>query len=1303
MEVETASPPCTDDVPWIRLEPGALLTQKTIPTRADLIGGEEYVGVKPLVKNEGDPLTLQLGFIEVRDELPPAVHDPLSLDELKAASMEVVARKEARDQKEADDKALLREQIDITMDSKAHARLVNKLKWYRPLHYKTCTAILHCVTIYGSPVTVFVPFKPFFWLKVGDPAGWSDTRVESLCRWLNVVGETEAESDDAKRVTVKKVLKKDGVVFKPALHDPSQHRRYCYLKVMCPSLQVMQFVERWATGGGGKGRKYWDQEKRSMVSIDVLACENRLKPPQVFLEEHGLTYNFPFTVNGWTEASTPVLTHAHAELYLGKNGHIQPLEQDDVGVFPILGMGMDIEAYSSVGESDFVNPERPGDEAYLICVSLTWLRAPKHLTIPNETVVYRFALTTLPCPDTAPNDPDRKDPGIHVLRYDTERDLLDAYRDLLVAHVMVDGENSWNGFSFDNRFLAMRAKYRKCIKFQFRSRFRGEAVEPTVKEMSSNAMGSVEFWFLFPERYIMDQLFWDRSNKKRASYRLDYVSNKELGTGKTPIKVHHIFGGFETRHPHDAWKLAVYCATDADLPVQLSNKCGSFNQQLAASSVTMTSFYVLNTSGKQVTVLNQLKRFARERDFILNNLYEDTYASKGSYGGGYVYTPKPHLYRYDREGVVICLDFASLYPSIIRAYNIDPSTWVGSYDRSIHAALCPDDSFWKKHAMDFIRTGDSSQPEPYWVKKVEGGGAMFGAMTQQRYHLVKALQALECPLEEVVVETLVPVLLPFKKDIWITDDYFLAPGGVHYNFVGPDKPKEEVSFTGQRTIATAAAERAGLVARVPKEEQFVVHMRADGTHEVFPPGTKDIVLRSHFWMQKRYQNGNKDVDWVRDGSEGVAPSMQAVLKSQRNACKKVLKAAKKEGDDALAAAKDAEQLAVKVSMNSGYGALGVKTGFLPFAQAAESITARGRQLLRMCQDYVEANYKPAHVVYGDTDSIMVLFPNTHWDPVSATKLCEEVIQNQLTALFRAPVEQEYEKTYLTFLPRKSKMYDSILVQSSAEVQAFLDGDMQYCIEDSKGNVESRRDGAGLARLIRGDMRKALFDLRSDGGVQAALDVLVDHCNSLLANKFELDLYVMTASYQKAKVFHTTNPPPQKVLAEAGIFDFVSGDRVGFVKTKKPDPAYVPYIVTQSKTTRKKMDTWQAIMDSKYGSGNPIPVTENQFYSESGARGVVCYTKTPLPRGTRPKDMPKSAFCRLPQQVTLKDIDRVWYVEHALRNGLESFMEAVAKKEVRRILDDCVAKLRAAEAGQGSIMALLGGPSGPPTVKRIRLA
>jgi DNA polymerase elongation subunit (family B) len=126
-------------------------------------------------------------------------------------------------------------------------------------------------------------------------------------------------------------------------------------------------------------------------------------------------------------------------------------------------------------------------------------------------------------------------------------------------------------------------------------------------------------------------------------------------------------------------KIVAYCVQDSDLVVDLFDKLNVWIGLNALSSVVGVTIIQLFTRGQQVRCLSQVWDKASRKGIILDKRIKD----KVFYAGGFVFEPKPGLY----DGV-ICLDFASLYPSIMRAMNICFTT------------LVPPD--WYEHTPDGI-------------------------------------------------------------------------------------------------------------------------------------------------------------------------------------------------------------------------------------------------------------------------------------------------------------------------------------------------------------------------------------------------------------------------------------------------------------------------------------------------------------------------------------------------------------------------------------------------------------------------
>ena len=99
-----------------------------------------------------------------------------------------------------------------------------------------------------------------------------------------------------------------------------------------------------------------------------------------------------------------------------------------------------------------------------------------------------------------------------------------------------------------------------------------------------------------------------------------------------------------------------------------------------------------------------------------------------------------------------------------------------------------------------------------------------------------------------------------------------------------------------------------------------------------------------------------------------------------SARKQAKKELAQETDPFMQAVLNGRQLALKISANSVYGFTGAQTGQLPCLPISSSVTAYGRKMIDSTKAIVESTYNKkngyefdSHVIYGDTDSVMVKF------------------------------------------------------------------------------------------------------------------------------------------------------------------------------------------------------------------------------------------------------------------------------------------------------------------------------------------
>jgi DNA polymerase alpha subunit A len=186
----------------------------------------------------------------------------------------------------------------------------------------------------------------------------------------------------------------------------------------------------------------------------------------------------------------------------------------------------------------------------------------------------------------------------------------------------------------------------------------------------------------------------------------------------------------------------------------------------------------------------------------------------------------------------------------------------------------------------------------------------------------------------------------------------------------------------------------------------------------------------------------------------ILPSViGGLIEKRRNAKKEMAKAAR-ENDKSREWQSNIRQLALKLTANSTYGCLGFMYSRFYCQPIAELITRIGRQLLRETKDKIEQSKDLGYtVIYGDTDSVMVLTPYVQYD--EAYKVGEK-IQSYINR-GNKHLEIGVDGLFRRMLLLRKKKYVAV-------IHTKRDGVIQSTVEN-KGIDIVRRDWCELSREV----------------------------------------------------------------------------------------------------------------------------------------------------------------------------------------------------------------------------------------------
>jgi DNA polymerase delta subunit 1 len=385
-------------------------------------------------------------------------------------------------------------------------------------------------------------------------------------------------------------------------------------------------------------------------SIRMKMYESNLDPVLRLMHRTGIQST------GWLDTGDTCTTayNAHVDIDIEcKNWRdLKPVENPETAPFVVASV--DIECNSSTGK--FPDADIDGDACFQIAISLCKFGSDE----PYDKTCLCYKKT----------DPDLE--GSTILSYDTEREMLMAFREYLHAND-VDIITGWNIFGFDLEYLMKRAIITRCdLKFFQLSKLRGHNCELTLKKLSSSALGDNDLKLVsMPGRFIFDLFHEVKKGYKLDSYKLDNVSKLYLGDNKIDMPAKEMFARYKEGDPVKLREVAEYCIKDTLLPHRLLSKLCILVNLLEMAKATWTPLCYLVERGQQIKVFSQLTKKAREMGFMVPTIQYGQMGDQGYEGATVLDAQKGAYYT-----PITALDFEGLYPSIMMAHNLCYSSLV---------------------------------------------------------------------------------------------------------------------------------------------------------------------------------------------------------------------------------------------------------------------------------------------------------------------------------------------------------------------------------------------------------------------------------------------------------------------------------------------------------------------------------------------------------------------------------------------------------------------------------------------------
>jgi DNA polymerase elongation subunit (family B) len=930
-------------------------------------------------------------------------------------------------------------------------------------------------------------FKPYFYVELPKEIEKNDILINTLKTLLNRIDKKnkplEIESVFKRKLYyTHKYLKKDenGEYIK-------DDKKYQFLKLTFNTKSSMEYFSN-------NFRKPFEINNYEPVQLNLCEYERNVSQVIKFLSSTGLP------PAGWIQFSGVKMNNLNDEVSFKHkiSADILTLKNSDVTniVLPNV-LCFDIEANSTI-KNGFPNASIPEDRVFQIsCCLLT-----------STGKIQKYLLTL--------GEVNRKIIGEDVIIREfgnSEAKLLTGFTDL-VRETNVNVIIGYNILSWDMKYMLDRCKlYKNEDEFCKMGIFVNEKCEIVSNSFKSKAYSAQNLTYVNTKgRLFLDLLPIIRRDYKLSNYKLKTVTTHFGLPTKDPLTAQDIFNNYnEYFKNYTSYKLkdmdsnimenykkgvnalsivGKYCVQDSYITLLLYQKLQLWFGLCEMSKTAKVPIFYLFTEGTQIQMYSQVLEYCNKNNIVVNKGIKSN--KEDNYQGATVLNPVPG--KYDK---VLSFDFASLYPSIMMAYNIDYSTYV--IDENVADEDCHIFE-WKEHV--------NCEHDMNRKKKKDGS---FSTAKRKVFCADRKYIFLK---EEVGGKGVVPTLLTeligarknTRKQIAINEDLIetLVKQLLFLKYKYTDKIDSKNIDTVNEFLKS--------IKSIP--EVFVEFEKIETENKDNPVSNEMI----NFIGRDFYNN--------LDSNDSYNSNKLIIELYEK--CRDTI-----QYNQVL----DKRQLSYKVCANSMYGAMGVKKGYLPLPQGAMSITYKGRSSIEFISTYIPDKYN-GKTVYGDTDSSMIYFEHIK-NNKDAVELAEEITKD-MEKHFKKPMKLEFEKIYEKYLILSKKRYLAQVANKEGKIVDFV----------KKGVVLTRRDNC---KALRDIYLKTAVNILENVNKITILENIVDYINDMFKRKMDYTMFVITKSLSKdINEYDTKKALPSHVqlakrIRERGL-NIETGSRIEFLFT-----------------------------------------------------------------------------------------------------------------------------------------------------------
>jgi DNA polymerase elongation subunit (family B) len=842
-------------------------------------------------------------------------------------------------------------------------------------------------------------------------------------------------------------------------------------------------------------------------------------------------------------------------------------------------LSFDIETYSS-NHNAFPDPLNPDDVVYMISAVFQRAReigTRQRFLICAANVLVDRALINEAYKKSSKCEEDILLDDRHLISVENECNMLDAFGNLVreLDPDIIIGYNT-NGFDFpylDKRYRLLKDATSGVWPNAFsRSVVEQASIKTPQPTSSGGSTKFVKFATIaslpspcMPGRLCLDLLYLIRRDRPNLSkYTLEFVSRDILGDdagGKHDVTPAQMFvayqsmtltAKFEHDHPQriaatrGMADVSAYAVRDSEVVLDLFEKMNTWIGLVELASVAGVTPIDSFMRGEQFRIVSLLYNLAISDSIVLDSRKNvvNTFqprpllpAPKGEVGsveeddgivlytGGYVGDPVQGLH-----DNVICVDFSSLYPSIMIAFNIshdtlhvdstplERSAFSGRLemcdDMAAAAAAVARPKPWGS-STSVVAAADAKR---FWTAKPEAPTDIERSWAQSVYESTPSAKSSANSI--TFLEECAPSSSSTKKKR-------VQAGDVDDDEASTDDGGDDESDTDAVEQEEVTTKR-----RIGKKRQ-----QPEPPDAAAQPSSSKTYTFTFTSSSERRGILPRLVAGLIDARTAVRAEIAAEVAAAATDSDETSRKARKLRIDIL----NQRQLAYKVTANATYGFIGAqRTGSFSLVEGAMSITAKGRQLIQTVNEYVRTKYN-GKIIYGDTDSSMFILPDHIKSPAECHAWGERLAA-ELTTLFPPPLKLEFEKA-MRLLCLKKKKYAALRI---------LPGSGKFDEENiiKRGIVIARRDNAAFLREMYESVLRCIL---LNGDAVSSFRIIMESTaksfeSAASTNGAEFEIVKSLGASYKQKSFQMCVFADELARIDRPA---LPGDRIGYVIVTKP--------------------------------------------------------------------------------------------------------------------------------------------------------